>query len=109
MAQARPIPCAAAVTTAVLFFSRSAMPLSSNTPAPAPAQPRQGPILRPILGADPAAIADLVKEIEQKSEIDLPLARLVPSRHIGDLHMRIAAFEVTHMLREIALADLAMI
>ena len=75
----------------------------------APAQPRQVPALGRYSASDPALIAKTIEEIEKKSEIDLAVARLVPPRHVGDLHMRIAAEEVADMLREIAFHDLAMI
>src|SRR5438128_5671715 len=40
-----------------------------------------------VFRADPALIAQAVDALEQKGEIDLPRAGLVPVGHIGDLYM----------------------
>src|SRR5215467_5645385 len=58
-----------------------------------------------VLRADPAAIADPVDALEQRREIDLAGARLVPSGNVGELHVAYAGQILLDGRREIVAHD----
>ena len=64
---------------------------------------------RTIFAADPAVVAELVKQREDLVVVDLAAIRFVASRHSGDLHVSDVLQPSAELDREIALDDLGVI
>ena len=60
-------------------------------------------VLRLVLAADPAGVADLVEPAEQEVVVDLACSGLVAAGIVGDLHMGDAREQCLHRRREFAL------